>query len=126
MRPDRNGTVLLAEDEPEVRSYLEMALRCHGYHIETAQDGEEVLAYLQSGASVSAVLLDIIMPQRRHGDATRNPPPGHRIAGDHGFRRGFSAQHSGGDQERGHRFFGEAGESRGASDRDQTCLGCTA
>src|SRR5579885_3050587 len=64
MRPDRNGTVLLAEDEPEVRSYLEMALRCHGYHIETAQDGEEVLAYLQSGASVSAVLLDIIMPRK--------------------------------------------------------------
>ena len=40
-----NGrTILIGEDEQEVRSYLEMALRCHGYCIESAQDGEEVLA----------------------------------------------------------------------------------
>ncbi len=36
-----NGrTILLGEDELEVRSYPEMALKCHGYSIESAQDGE--------------------------------------------------------------------------------------
>ena len=64
MRPDKNGkTILLGEDEPEVRSYLEVALRCQGYTVELAQDGDEVLSYFQGGnPGISAVLLDIIMP----------------------------------------------------------------
>ena len=60
-----NGrTILLGEDELEVRSYLEMALKCHGYSIESAQDGEEVLSCLQQKEAVQAVLLDIMMPQK--------------------------------------------------------------
>jgi len=55
----------LGEDELEVRSYLEMALRCQGYDVETAQDGEEVLACFQGGhTTVSAILLDVIMPRK--------------------------------------------------------------
>ena len=39
MQTVKNGrTILLGEDELEVRGYLEMALRCHGYSIESAQD----------------------------------------------------------------------------------------
>ena len=41
-------TVLIGEDEMEVRGYLEMALRCLGYSVELAQDGDEVLACLQA------------------------------------------------------------------------------
>ena len=37
-------TILLGEDDLEVRSYLEMALKCQGYSVEVAQDGEEVVA----------------------------------------------------------------------------------
>src|SRR5207244_9159695 len=60
-----NGTILLGEDELEVRSYLEMALRCHGYSVEVAQDGEELLSYLQnSEAPISAILLDLVMPRK--------------------------------------------------------------
>ncbi|HUJ22738.1 MAG TPA: sigma-54 dependent transcriptional regulator [Bryobacteraceae bacterium] len=61
-----NGrTILLGEDELEVRSYLEMALRCHGYSIEAAQDGEEVLACLERERErISLVLLDIMMPRK--------------------------------------------------------------
>jgi CheY-like chemotaxis protein len=41
----RNGrTILVAEDEPEVRGYLEMALKCLGYSVELAQDGDEAEA----------------------------------------------------------------------------------
>ena len=62
----KNGrTILLAEDDLEVRSYLETALRCQGYSIEVAQDGEEVLACLRANqVPISAVVLDVIMPRR--------------------------------------------------------------
>lgn len=58
-------TILVAEDEPEVRGYFETALRCFGYAVELAQDGDEALARLQApGPEVSAVLLDLMMPRR--------------------------------------------------------------
>ena len=60
----KNQTVLVAEDEPEVRSYLEMALRGQGYTIETADDGDEALEILELNPNISAVLLDIVMPRR--------------------------------------------------------------
>jgi two-component system response regulator AtoC len=62
----KNGrTILLGEDDLEVRNYLETALRCQGYSIEIAQDGEEVLACLRANqVQISAVVLDIIMPRR--------------------------------------------------------------
>ena len=69
----KNGqTILLGEDDLEVRSYLEMALKCQGYTVELAQDGEEVLACLQeSETPFSAILLDIIMPRRDGLEALR-------------------------------------------------------
>jgi two-component system response regulator AtoC len=58
-------TILLGEDELEVRSYLEMALKCHGYAIESAQDGEEVLSCVERDhGRISLVLLDIMMPRK--------------------------------------------------------------
>jgi two-component system response regulator AtoC len=66
MQSQKNGhTILVGEDEMEVRAYLEMALKCLGYSVELAQDGEEVLARLRSARQeISAVLLDLMMPQR--------------------------------------------------------------
>jgi two-component system response regulator AtoC len=58
-------TILVGEDEPEVRGYFEMALRCPGYSVELAQDGDEVLSCLELwGSRVCAVLLDVMMPNR--------------------------------------------------------------
>ena len=58
-------TILVGEDELEVRAYLEMALKCLGYSVELAQDGAEVINCLESpDSSISAVLLDIMMPQQ--------------------------------------------------------------
>jgi len=65
-------TILVAEDEPEVLSYLETALTCLGYSVESARDGDEVLACLRSSESeVAAVLLDIVMPNRDGLDTLR-------------------------------------------------------
>ena len=50
-----SGTILLGEDELEVRSYLEMALRCQGYSVEMAQDGEELLSCLPGPAPAERV-----------------------------------------------------------------------
>jgi two-component system, NtrC family, response regulator AtoC len=58
-------TILVGEDELEVRSYLDVALKCLGYSVELAQDGDEVISCLESESSrISAVLLDLMMPQR--------------------------------------------------------------
>ncbi len=60
----RKGTILVADDELEVRNYLEMALRCHGYAVEFAENGCEVMDSLRDSRNVSAVLLDVIMPRK--------------------------------------------------------------
>ena len=63
MPTNQNGlTVLLGEEDLEVRVYLETALRCQGYSVEVAQNGEEVLARLQGRQTpVSAVVLDVTL-----------------------------------------------------------------
>jgi two-component system response regulator AtoC len=65
MQAENNRRVLIGEDELEVRGYLEMAVKCLGYSVELAQDGDEVLQCLQScERPPDAVLLDLMMPHR--------------------------------------------------------------
>jgi two-component system, NtrC family, response regulator AtoC len=65
-------TVIIGEDEIEVRGYLQMALKCLGYSVESAQDGDEVLSCLQTSRSeICAVLLDLTMPNRDGFDTLR-------------------------------------------------------
>src|SRR5579864_8547696 len=72
MTTNDRRTILVGEDELEVRGYLEMALKCLGYSVELAQDGDEVLSCLQaSRPEISAVLLDIMMPNRDGMDTLR-------------------------------------------------------
>jgi two-component system response regulator AtoC len=73
MQPNMKSgkSILLADDDPEVRSYLEMALRCQGYTVNMADDGEEALEMLQENPDISAVLLDIVMPRRDGLDTLR-------------------------------------------------------
>jgi two-component system response regulator AtoC len=60
----QSRTVLIAEDDAEVRGFVETALRYDGYAIETADNGDEALEILRSNPHISAVLLDIMMPRR--------------------------------------------------------------
>ena len=55
--------ILVVDDEPEVRGYLETALRCEGYGVEIAEDGEEALNLLKIGVPVCALLLDMTIPK---------------------------------------------------------------
>lgn len=61
--PGGAETILLVEDDPEVRSSNSAILECVGYNVLSACDGEEAIAlYGQFGESISLVVLDVIMP----------------------------------------------------------------
>jgi len=55
--------ILIADDEPQIRRALTVALRGHGYEVETAADGEEALTWLASW-NPDALVLDLVMPKR--------------------------------------------------------------
>jgi len=57
-------TILIVEDEPDARQYFETVVRCLGYSVEMAEDGDEALKCLDSNRAVSLVLLDVLMPRR--------------------------------------------------------------
>ena len=55
--------ILVAEDEPEVRGYLDVALRSFGFSTELVEDGREALACLtEKTADYSLLLVDLMMP----------------------------------------------------------------
>jgi two-component system response regulator AtoC len=54
--------VLVVSNDPETRSYLEMALRCEGFGVDAIGDSEKALQHLR-GATICAVLLDISSAQ---------------------------------------------------------------
>jgi DNA-binding NtrC family response regulator len=57
--------ILVAEDEPEVRSYLEVALRTLGYAVDLVDDGEEaLLALRENGGQYCLLLLDLMLPRK--------------------------------------------------------------
>jgi two-component system response regulator AtoC len=57
-------TVLIVEDEPDARQYFETVVRCLGYSVEMAEDGEEALSCLEGNRGIALVLLDVRMPRR--------------------------------------------------------------
>ena len=70
-------SVLVADDEKNIRSTVATTLRLEGYRVETAADGAEVLAAAGRG-SFDLVLLDLQMPVMNGLDALR----GLRARGD--------------------------------------------
>src|SRR5215471_13020 len=55
-------TILVGDDDSEVRDFLELTLRHHGYGVHLAEDGDQVLNHLESQVPFSAVMLDNYMP----------------------------------------------------------------
>jgi len=54
--------ILIADDEPAVRSALERALRLDGFEVSTAEDGAAALAKA-TPAPFDAIVLDVMMPR---------------------------------------------------------------
>jgi CheY-like chemotaxis protein len=61
-RPE-DKTILVVDDEPNVRDYLKMILVDAGFQVETAGDGEEALERIRERAP-DFISLDLIMPRK--------------------------------------------------------------
>ena len=68
MRPAGRRTVLVVDDEPEIRLLLQRALEKHGFAVETAADGAEAIAKAEA-----------LVPGP--GAARRDAPQGARLRG---------------------------------------------
>ena len=55
-------SILLVEDDPDLRSAVADALEAEGYAVIAAANGREALKELRSGRSLCLVLLDMRMP----------------------------------------------------------------
>jgi CheY-like chemotaxis protein len=61
-------TILLVEDDFDVREALAETLREEGYDVDCANDGLEALAYLRGGGKPGLILLDLMMPRMSGSD----------------------------------------------------------
>jgi CheY-like chemotaxis protein len=62
--PHGQGTVLVVEDEPSLRSFAQMVLESTGFQVRTAADGQQGLeAFVEHRQEIVAVLLDLTMPR---------------------------------------------------------------
>jgi two-component system, chemotaxis family, chemotaxis protein CheY len=55
-------TVLVVDDDAEVRELLRVALTADGYDVATVANGREALHHLRSHAEACIILLDLILP----------------------------------------------------------------
>jgi CheY-like chemotaxis protein len=58
---EKRPCVLLVEDDPALRRYLEVVLDRHGYAVLSAADGLEAMKFLLT-ASVDVIVTDALMP----------------------------------------------------------------
>lgn len=58
-----NGTVLIVDDEPNVRALISITLTSAGYDVLEAEDGEQALEALDSGQKIDLILCDVYMPK---------------------------------------------------------------
>ena len=56
------ATILLVDDDAEIRELLELLLTGEGYAVLQADSGEAALDLLGRGASVDLIILDVMMP----------------------------------------------------------------
>jgi signal transduction histidine kinase/ActR/RegA family two-component response regulator len=79
----RRNTVLVVEDEKEVRELAAEFLKGAGYRVLTAKDGQDALETAERlGVAIQAVLTDVVMPKMRGpelGDRLKNLLPHLRI-----------------------------------------------
>src|SRR5579862_4480799 len=55
--------ILVVDDEPSIRKYLQTLLEVDGYAVETVSSGAEVLERISTGERPDYILLDVLMPE---------------------------------------------------------------
>src|SRR5712691_4515844 len=55
--------ILVVDDEPSIRKYLETLLEVDDYEVEAVASGEEAVAKIDSGDRPDFIILDVLMPE---------------------------------------------------------------
>ncbi len=56
------NTILVVDDEADIREILKLVLEMEGYHVLLASNGQEAIDLLSKGRLPSLILLDLMMP----------------------------------------------------------------
>jgi two-component system, NtrC family, sensor kinase len=83
-------TVLVVEDDPDVRSYVTETLRGLNYRVLEAADGQAAMELVHQSDPIDLLLTDVVMPGmngRALGDAARQHRPGLKILYMTGYSR---------------------------------------
>ncbi|MCP5055244.1 MAG: response regulator [bacterium] len=75
--PARSATLLVVDDEAQVRNVTRMALEHRGYSVIEASDGHEALALIGQHPSIDGVVLDLTMPRLSGGETLEVLRVGH-------------------------------------------------
>lgn len=58
----RKRTIMIVEDDPDIRTMLSWFLELEGFSVLTAKNGREAIERLHEHTRVSVILLDLMMP----------------------------------------------------------------
>src|ERR1700740_3220353 len=63
--------MLVVDDEPSIRKYLQTLLEVDGFDVETVGSGKEVIAKVSDGERPDLIILDVLMPELNGIDTLR-------------------------------------------------------
>ena len=55
--------ILVVDDEPSIRKYLQTLLEVDGYDVETVGSGKEAIARISKGERPDFIILDVLMAE---------------------------------------------------------------
>src|SRR5271165_3106402 len=55
--------ILVVDDEPSIRKYLETLLEVDGYQVESVVSGAEAIVKIEAGDRPDLIILDVLMPE---------------------------------------------------------------
>ena len=61
------ATIMVVEDEPDIRELVATSLAVEGFQVLCAEDGDDALRQLAAHPEVDLVFTDIVMPGDLHG-----------------------------------------------------------
>ena len=93
MEEGTRPSVLLVEDDAEVRTSVAEILELEGFAVDTAIHGQQALDKLRSGATPNVLLLDLMMPvmnglellEHLREEAELRPPPVIVLSANRGY-----------------------------------------
>src|SRR5471030_700806 len=63
--------ILVVDDEPSIRKYLQTLLEVDGFDVETVGSGREVISKVSDGERPDLIILDVLMPELSGIDTLR-------------------------------------------------------